>query len=695
MDCCCAAQTVALALCALLLAGAAGADDFDDLVRRVATPAEGAQLAPETDVALAAKVSDEAVASRKGLVIRHGAGLEARKVRSAKHQLDLVMCRLLLGQDDEVARQMMARWITYRGQDDDFPKSSLARMFHQFRDWFDPELVETVRREMTTYDGHFRGGTENHATMHRTIGYLFGMAFPQETFVHDLTGAQVAEVCRKYMRDYGQAIYRTSMVEYLSPTYHGVNSAPWLNVVEFAADEQARIMARAILDYMMADYALNYHLGLMIPPLQRAKGLMTRSYQLSHARAGSQWLGWLYWGGGNTPEDWEQFAGEQFAPHPIYGTWARLHALSGWTPHPVIRNLGIKRVATPYMVWQARGNWPCIEHSHLNEYGKTRPAHDWEPDPRYHLRSLYVDRDYALGAGYFRENIMDPIVRHTRPFMVAWRSHKPINWLRFAHPYWYTARKREDSDQPLGREDWIGYSPFLRMVHWENAAVLLCDIPERDPYEGQAGKGSPVWLSERTAGNVQEAHLYVPADIEESVETAAGFFLREGEVYVAIRPLVSGARWEECIWEGFRRLVLPGALTGAAIEVGDAREFGSFQAFQQRVAGTELDLSRLEAEGRVVYHTTRAHTLDLRHAGEGWLPEAQINGVRLDFDRWPTCESPYVTCRDQVLDVNDGRQGFTVDWRGDLPEYTYYDLAGGERRTTRRERVENGVLRVE
>ena len=78
----------------------------------------------------------------------------------------------------------------------------------------------------------------------------------------------------------------------------------------------------------------------------------------------------------------------------------------------------------------------------------------------------------------------------------------------------------------------------------------------------------------------------------------------------------------------------------------------------------------------MVYQTSRGHVLDLRHQAaddvsdsdrSGWLPDASINGVPLDFDRWPTCESPYVSCRDRVLDVNDGRQGFTIDWQGDLP----------------------------
>ena len=51
-----------------------------------------------------------------------------------------------------------------------------------------------------------------------------------------------------------------------------------------------------------------------------------------------------------------------------------------------------------------------------------------------------------------------------------------------------------------------------------------------------------------------------------------------------------------------------------------------------------------------------------------------------------------MTCRDRVLDVNDGQQGFTIDWRSDWPEYTYYDLHGSEKTITGREGLKDGKL---
>jgi hypothetical protein len=108
--------------------------------------------------------------------------------------------------------------------------------------------------------------------------------------------------------------------------------------------------------------------------------------------------------------------------------------------------------------------------------------------------------------------------------------------------------------------------------------------------------------------------------------------------------------------------------------VGDAAEYESFVQFQKAVSKADLDTSRLTTDRSARYQSTRGHELSIQHNPDDWRPHATVNGVSLDYDTWPTCESPYVTCREGVMDVNDGSQGFTVDWQGELPEYRYYDV---------------------
>ncbi len=675
----------------------AGDRGFDGLVNVVGHPPDSRTPEPAEDRILAEKLGEEAILRRKKLVIKagtKGTGFQA-DAADPKHQFPVVLCRLCQDEEDHSPLDYLPLGMKFREQGDTFGKSSLSRVFCQFGERLSEETAELVFKEVSSYEGFLGGGTENHVTMRRTAGFLFGERFPDADLHFGLTGRELAGECLDYMKRYGRAIYGNSMVEYLSPIYHAVHTAAWLNVADFAIDPRAKLSARAILDWMLADLAVNNHHGIILPPVQRAKGFMTNSYMLSRSRTHTQWTAWLYWGAGTTPATNEAFESPDYWVEKPYGMCAMLHAVSDYVPHPVIRNLGAKRVSTPYKLLQSRVNWEVVEPAQINAYGKTGMAHKNAPNSRYHMRSAYVDRQYAVGAGYRHAEIMDPIVRHAIPFSVVWQSRSPRNWLFVSHPYWYTARKRDDSDVPIGEDDWSGVSPFCQMVHWENATVLIFDIPETDPYAGKAGKGSPDWLSERTEALIQKVHIYVPEAIDEATDTAKGVFVRAGDVYIGIRPAGGRFYWEKGGHPGYKRLVIAGPLVTVAIEVGDNAEFGSFGQFREKVTSALLDDSALQTNKRVCYHSTRGHRLDLQHNYEEWVPIASVNDVELDFDRWPTCESPYLTCRDNVLDVNDGGEGFRIDWRGEFPEYTYYALEQGQRRITRRERIVDGQLAIE
>ncbi len=253
----------------------------------------------------------------------------------------------------------------------------------------------------------------------------------------------------------------------------------------------------------------------------------------------------------------------------------------------------------------------------------------------------------------------------------------------------------EDGEPPQADNDWLGISPFCRMVHHENAAVLLYGLPEKDPYVDLEQRGSTKLRVDRSGKIIQSVFAYVPESVHERTQTEAGFFFREDDVYVAIRPLTAGAEWTSSTHRGFVRIAVPGNLTGVVVEVGDRREYGSFREFQTKVAAAKLDISRLVSSKSVAYESSRGHRLSVTHVPGTWLPEASVNGTQLDFETWPISESPFVTSRDHVLDINDGRNGFSIDWRGVHPIYTYYGLTDGRRVDTSRRFLRDGKLVTE
>jgi len=618
------------------------------------------------------KISDEAIKQRKKMVIQ--ASIRSidfnPTARNPKQGFRIVLCRLHENPHDVTALNYIPIGLGFRDKGDTFGKSALSRIFCQFGHNLSPDTHRQLFEEVTTYEGFLQGGTENHISMRRVAGFLFGERFPDAIFHHGLTGKELAEECLQYMIKYGQALFQNSMVEYLSPVYHAVHTATWLNVVEFAQDPRAKLCAKAILDYMLADLAINSHHGIIIPPSTRAKGLVKEDQMISNNRPNTQWTGWLYWGAGTMPDSQDVLENNSYwkkGPLP-------LHAVSNYMPEPVIRNIGAKHIATPYSLLQARANREVLSPAQINRFGLTEPVRRNAPNARYNVRSVYVDRHYALGAGARIPDIHEPTLRHAHSFAVIWEDPSPHNWLFFVHPYWYTNRKSGDSDASLQREDWSGTSPFFQMVHHENAAVLLFDLPEKDPYAGQAEGNNPKWTSDRPSKIIQRAHAYIPETMDETVTTEQAVFLRAGSVYIGIRPIGGRAFWEESKHEGYRRLVIEGSLVGAAVEVGDQSEFESFTHFQEKVSTTPLNTNDLQTQKRVQYHSTRGHRLDIQHNPNDWRPIASINNKPLDFDQWPTCESPYVTCRNGIMNVNDGQSGFTVNWQNDLPKYTYYNV---------------------
>ena len=638
-------------------------------------------------VAAESDVSDLAVARRRAALLAEAAAWRLNlNAPDPRHQFPLILARIALDKADTASLDYLAGGARFHGRGSSFGMSSLSRIVAAYPHKLSEAIMAAVREQVTAFPHYLGYGTENHRAMQRSAGLLFGERFPDDTFHHGIKGRELAELCKEYMRRYGREVYASSMMEYLSPTYHMVNTAPWLTVAEYSLDEESRLMARAILDWMMADLALNTHHGVVLPPLTRCTAQI-RGYPGAnrHALDASMTTAWLYWGTGA-----HSLVAEDAVLPNVRAVGAPQHAQAGYGPHPAIRNLGAKRGALPFMALQSCASWGAFEEITANPFGFEARNIPQVPPPerRYHLRSVYFHEDYALGAGNFREHVADPQYRTTVPFGAVWRSANAFARLLIGHPYWYAAYKPDTWASPSPEDMWSGTSPFQQSVHWENAVILLFDIPEEDPYREVRLRWGPGFAPHgRRDKPIRSCFAYYPESMDERVRTAAGFFLREGDVYIAIRPLSGGAAWAGSAAPGYKRIDLPGARTGCVVEIGSAGEYGSFAEFQARIAQAKLDTAALATDKRVRYESTRGHLLEISHVSPGGLPEASVNGEPLDFNSWPTCESPYLTCRDRVLDVHDGRQGMKIDWQGTAPIYTYYQMHGGVRRDIGRESI--------
>jgi hypothetical protein len=198
------------------------------------------------------------------------------------------------------------------------------------------------------------------------------------------------------------------------------------------------------------------------------------------------------------------------------------------------------------------------------------------------------------------------------------------------------------------------------------------------PYAAAAKKKEAAkWTDSRRLTPLPNVCIYVPESIDETRRTDWGWLLREGDVYVALRPVnATKVEWQTCtndVQKGYKRLVLTGSGLGLIVEAGDAAEYGDVDTFIVRIGAAVVDASKL-SDKRIDYVSSRGIPLSLRFNDTSWFPHAAVKGVPLDFEQWPICESPYVQSRAGTLDVNDGQTGFRVAWRDNVPVTTSYKV---------------------
>jgi len=133
------------------------------------------------------------------------------------------------------------------------------------------------------------------------------------------------------------------------------------------------------------------------------------------------------------------------------------------------------------------------------------------------------------------------------------------------------------------------------MAQHKNAAIAIFNIPETDPW---AERGRPDWLPFRDQhydNLIKEAFVRYPKSIDEVMEENGWVFLREGSVYIAIRPLkpytietnpegVAAVGRDKSILgpvgENFNAIRSAFAQTGFVYDVATEAEFASFAVFR-------------------------------------------------------------------------------------------------------------------
>jgi hypothetical protein len=273
-------------------------------------------------------------------------------------------------------------------------------------------------------------------------------------------------------------------------------------------------------------------------------------------------------------------------------------------------------------------------------------------------------------------------------FNIAWNSTDNFNFIECTHPYWYSDEgidEKTGKAHPRSPDKWDqgSISPFQQTAQNENTAIVLFNIPEKDPWPNRPSADKWTWRDGHADHLIKRGMFRYPKSMDEKIEENGWLFLREGEVYIGVKSLKDyyiQTDLKNTDMLEFNVVKSDFAKCGFIFEVGTKTEYNSLNSFKEKIQKNRLkvDWSGMSVE----YTNLKGKTLKMIY-NEGLkvdpdglassVPKVFINGKQeIDAGQWPLISSPIIKMNNSMLDINDGNTKIQVDWKGDYPKIKRY-----------------------
>ncbi len=482
-----------------------------------------------------------------------------------------------------------------------------------------PEPVKKKMRELWRTYTPYRGDTENHWAMYYTALYLITQMYPDQpadTWYNGRSSAENHQEARDYLISWMQLTTTKGQGEFDSPDYFGVYIVPMAQLYAFAKDPAMKLRAAMMLDYLIADFAVENLNGLYV-------GGHSRTYPtpvLNQWKTASAAISWLLFG--NTP----------FQPRGE----AAILAMSGYEPPEILYYIATDR-SQPYVHKELKRTRHRIRHSKL----RNAPVYKY----------TYMCKDYAIGS--LQGGLLQPIQQHT--WDVTWKIDDPrkgFNTLFTVHPYssgyelsmyfpeeiklitQAVVKSKGTYDSP---DKWTSASPYEKVLQEKDALIVLYNIPKGTRFSHISGF-FPKSLSVR------------------QVDPSGWIFARGGNAFIAYYPLAK-YKWieEENNW----RLYSKKLKNGAVVQVAPADDFDSFDSFKSAILALPL-ATETKPVPHVTFKTLRGDLLDFTY---GQTPK--VNGKLVDYEAWKLFDGPFLDAEkdSQSLEIKYGPMHRYLDFK--------------------------------
>jgi hypothetical protein len=607
-------------------------------------------------------------------------------IENGKHGMPKAIIRLHHDPHDQAALTYVTNVLDNRFQNlFDFP--GVALVLCRYRDSFSPAQLEKLQSDLERLAKPKKGegedfmghGTENHATVMWASAYLFGQLFPDAKWANGMTSKELMSEMKERMRKTFRNYYKNGYTEYLSTTYEVTMNHPVEILREYAKEPEMREIADAFLLYKWSINSLNVFDGTTIAPHGRMNTQQDHQ-PVGKYVAGATYVNWLLWGWGaatnHIASDFKARMTDYTAASDI--TFALYTALSNTVPDNIFFKLG--DLKEPFSLKSSA--------STFGHYGGGAP--------HMMMRKVYRGKSYAIGSGNFRWLPGGDYADHdTNGFNIIWSSADRFNYLDCYAPFWYS-----DGDLPERTPDtWHkgSISPFQQTAHHKNVAIILFDIPDKDPWPGSP-RGKWEWRDGHADNLLKRGMLRFPKSVDEQIEENGWIFLREGKTYIGIKPLKSYYIQTDLVAKtavddlgGFNIVKSDHAKTGFLFELGSEEESGSFEKFKTKLQKNNLSVDWNKMTVR--YTSSQKDQIKIQYVPgllvatvpvearpDYWermgatglsesIPVVTVNGKKeIHYDQWPMIESPYINMNNNILKIDDGQTKITVNWTGELPE---------------------------
>ncbi len=501
-----------------------------------------------------------------------------------------IAAKLALGQDPEWCSRRLEALLAAGPTGDMFWMFPVTAIAYRDKGQLTPAARAALKNAWKTYMP-YRGDTENHWLLYYTCLYLMSQLWPEAEWYTGKTSAENMAEAKAWIDGWVKLTTTRGQGEYDCTHYMGVYLLPMSYLSAWAKDAELQKKATMMLDYLIADYAVENLNGI---------------YVGAHARTDDKMV----------VEKWEGVAGDfgwmlfGLGPRPAaIGHYTLYYGLaSNYQPPEILKKIATDR-SEPY-----------------THYERKRTRNRWRFHDELHgpvYKTTYVRKEYAVGSD--QGGVLQPIQQHSwdvtwavpdprgvQNTMFALNPHSSLRELQtyfvFGPDFGVEAvvRSKKTYDSP---DKLLGGSPYERVYQDKDALLALYDVPEGARFPHVNG--------------------FFSKDLREVVEHRSGWiFARGGDALLAFRPL-RPYEWKP-IAAGGRRLFSPHRRNGVILQVAAASEFPDMAAFQAAIVALPLEFG-WEPKPWVRFRSLRGAEMQFTYGVEP-----------VERSKWPLFAGPFL-----------------------------------------------------